>query len=71
MKERGRPAYLRAERWSNEHTEEEIWGPWLSRNPVGFRGKAIEEAVWRRVTADPDASEEIEPENASEEDFEF
>ena len=34
-------------------------------------GKAIEEAVWRRVTADPDASEEIEPENASEEDFEF
>jgi hypothetical protein len=32
---------------------------------------AIEEAVWRRVTADPDASEEIEPKDACEEDFEL
>lgn len=66
-----KPAYLHPERWMNEHSGEELWA--LVALQEGWRvpDEAIEEAVWRRVTAGPRTTEEIGAKESTEEDAEF
>jgi hypothetical protein len=71
MEKACKPAFLHVEHWRNEHTGEKIMAFVALQEGWRVPDEAIEKAVWRRVTADPDASDEMITEDASEEDRDF
>jgi hypothetical protein len=64
-------AYLHAELWKNQETQEEVWALVALREGWRVPDEAIEDAVWRRVTNGPSTVEKIESKGMPEEEGEF
>ena len=64
-------AYLHAELWKNEETQEKLWVLVALREGWRVPDEAIEEAVWRRVTFGPRTWEDNVFDSSPEEDAEF